>query len=55
MTESLIAIKRSGVSGNPAKLRVGELAYSWANVEGGNRLYIGTGEERDGNATNLLS
>lgn len=52
MTESLIAIKRSGVSGNPAKLRVGELAYSWANVEGGNRLYIGTGEERDGNATN---
>lgn len=42
MTESLIAIKRSGVSGNPAKLRVGELAYSWANVEGGNRLYIGT-------------
>ena len=52
MTESLITIKRSGVSGNPSKLRVGELAYSWANVEGGNRLYIGTGEERDGNATN---
>ena len=52
MAESLITIKRSGVSGNPSKLRVGELAYSWANVEGGNRLYIGTGEERDGNASN---
>ena len=52
MAESLITIKRSGVSGNPSKLRVGELAYSWANVDGGNRLYIGTGEERDGNASN---
>lgn len=49
---SNIKIKRSGVAGNPSTLHVGELAYSWFNGEGGNRLYIGTGEEQDGNASN---
>lgn len=52
MAETLIKIKRSGTSGNPAKLRTGELAYSWSAGEGGNRLYIGTGAETDGNAAN---
>lgn len=52
MAETLIKIKRSGTSGNPAKLHVGELAYSWSAGEGGNRLYIGTGVETDGNAAN---
>ena len=52
MAETLLKIKRSGTSGNPSKLRVGELAYSWSKGEGGNRLYIGTGEETDGNAAN---
>lgn len=52
MAETLIKIKRSGTSGNPTKLRTGELAYSWSAGEGGNRLYIGTGAETDGNAAN---
>lgn len=52
MAETILKIKRSGTSGNPSKLLVGELAYSWSAGEGGNRLYIGTGEERDGNAAN---
>lgn len=49
---STIKIKRSGVSGNPAKLQTGELAYSWFEGDGGNRLYIGTGTESEGNAAN---
>lgn len=49
---SLLKIKRSGVSGNPSTLHVGELAYSWFEGEGGHRLYIGTGEEVEGNASN---
>ena len=47
---STIKIKRSGVSGNPTTLKTGELAYSWFEGEGGNRLYIGTGTESEGNA-----
>ena len=49
---STIKIKRSGVSGNPTTLKTGELAYSWFEGEGGNRLYIGTGTESEGNAAN---
>lgn len=52
---SLIKIKRSDVSGNPAVLGAGELAYS-ALVDngsnGGDRLYIGMGTETAGNAVN---
>ncbi len=52
---SVIKIKRSEVSGNPAVLGAGELAYS-ALVDngsnGGDRLYIGMGTETAGNAVN---
>jgi len=52
---SIIRIKRSSVSGNPATLGAGELAYS-ALVDngsnGGDRLYIGMGTETAGNAAN---
>lgn len=52
---SIIRIKRSSVSGNPATLAAGELAYS-ALVDngsnGGDRLYIGMGTETAGNAAN---
>lgn len=50
-----IRIKRSGVSGNPAVLAAGELAYSAADassVQGGDRLYVGFGTETNGNAAN---
>ena len=50
---SIIRIKRSSVSGNPATLAAGELAYS-ALVDngsnGGDRLYVGMGTETAGNA-----
>jgi len=49
---SIIRIKRSSVSGNPATLGAGELAYSALNGAGGNRLYIGMGAETSGNAAN---
>jgi hypothetical protein len=52
---SIIRIKRSEVSGNPSTLAAGELAYSsLANngSNGGDRLYIGTGTETNGNAVN---
>lgn len=52
---SIIRIKRSEVSGNPAVLGAGELAYSGAdhtNIAGGDRLYIGMGTETAGNAVN---
>jgi hypothetical protein len=52
---SILRIKRSEVSGNPAVLGAGELAYS-ALVDngsnGGDRLYIGMGTETAGNAVN---
>lgn len=52
---SLIKIKRSEVSGNPAVLGAGELAYSGLadnGSNGGDRLYIGMGTETAGNAVN---
>jgi len=54
---SIIRIKRSQVSGNPAVLGAGELAYSaLANNDsnGGDRLYIGMGAETAGNAANRI-
>lgn len=52
---SILRIKRSAVSGNPATLAAGELAYSSLvdnGSNGGDRLYIGTGTETAGNAAN---
>ena len=52
---SIIRIKRSTVSGNPATLAAGELAYSALTdngSNGGDRLYIGIGTETGGNAAN---
>jgi len=54
---SIIRIKRSSVSGNPATLGTGELAYSALTdngSNGGDRLYIGMGTETAGNAANHL-
>lgn len=54
---SIIRIKRSSVSGNPATLAAGELAYSALTdngSNGGDRLYIGIGTETSGNAANHL-
>ena len=52
---STIRIKRSSVSGNPAVLAAGELAYSGLTdngSNGGDRLYVGMGTETAGNAAN---
>ncbi|NDB57222.1 hypothetical protein EB001_02045, partial [bacterium] len=52
---STIKIKRSAVAGNPTTLGAGELAYSSLadnGSNGGDRLYIGTGTETEGNAAN---
>jgi hypothetical protein len=52
---SIIRIKRSGVAGNPNVLAQGELAYSYLpdnGANGGDRLYIGTGPEVNGDAAN---
>ena len=52
---SIIRIKRSEVSGNPAVLGAGELAYSGLadnGSNGGDRLYVGMGTETAGNAVN---
>ena len=52
---SIVRIKRSEVSGNPATLGQGELAYSALTdngVNGGDRLYVGMGTETAGNAVN---
>jgi hypothetical protein len=54
---STIRIKRSGTGGNPAVLAQGELAYSYLTdggylFNGGDRLYIGTGNETFGNTAN---
>ena len=52
---SIIRIKRSDVSGNPAVLAQGELAYSALTdngSNGGDRLYVGMGTETTGNAVN---
>lgn len=52
---SILRIKRSEVSGNPAVLGQGVLAYSALSdngSNGGDRLYIGTGTETEGNSVN---
>lgn len=52
---TILRIKRSEVSGNPAVLAAGELAYSglaYDGANGGDRLYIGMGTETNGNAVN---
>jgi hypothetical protein len=54
---SILRIKRSEVSGNPATLGAGELAYSALadnGANGGDRLYIGMGVETAGNAVNHI-
>jgi len=54
---SILRIKRSDVSGNPAVLAQGELAYSALadnGSNGGDRLYIGMGTETAGNAVNHI-
>jgi hypothetical protein len=54
---AVIKIKRSEVSGNPAVLGAGELAYSGLpdnGSNGGDRLYIGMGTENSGNAVNRV-
>lgn len=54
---SILRIKRSEVSGNPAVLAAGELAYSALadnGSNGGDRLYIGMGVETAGNAVNHI-
>lgn len=58
MSASIIRIKRSGVTGSPATLAQGELAYSYLPYnpitgQGGDRLYIGTGTETNGIAANI--
>lgn len=53
---SIIRIKRSGVTGSPSALAQGELAYSYltgTELNGGDRLYIGTGTEINGEAANI--
>lgn len=52
---TIIRIKRSGTAGNPATLAAGEMAYSFlagGPSNGGDRLYIGTGTEVNGDAAN---
>lgn len=53
---STIRIKRSGVTGSPSSLAQSELAYSYltgTQNNGGDRLYIGTGTETNGEAANI--
>ena len=53
---SIIRIKRSGVAGSPATLAQGEFAYSFLEgtlTNGGDRLYLGTGVETNGEAANI--
>ena len=54
---SIIKIKRSGASGAPSSLKLGEFAYSYLAgtiSNGGDRLYIGTGGvDGSGNANNI--
>ena len=52
---SIIRLKRSATSGNPATLAAGELAYSSLadnGSNGGDRLYLGHGTETNGDAAN---
>lgn len=54
---SIIKIKRSGTSGAPSNLKLGELAVSYLSGtqnNGGDRLYVGTGgADGSGNANNI--
>ena len=54
---SIIKIKRSGTSGAPSSLKLGEQAYSYLSgtqSNGGDRLYIGTGGvDGSGNAAQI--
>ena len=53
---SIIRIKRSGATGSPSALAQGEVAYSYlagTELNGGDRLYIGTGTETNGEAANI--
>ena len=53
---STIKIKRSPSTGAPTVLAQGELAYSYlagTQSNGGDRLYIGTGTETNGEAANI--
>lgn len=61
---TIIKIKNSGVSGVPSTLATGELAYSYLSQlpiegivtsNGGDRLYIGTGTEVAGEATDVVA
>jgi hypothetical protein len=52
---SIIRIKRSSTNGNPSTLGAGEIAYSaltGTSSNGGDRLYIGIGNETAGDAAN---
>ena len=60
---TIIKIKNSGTSGSPSTLATGELAYSYlqqlpieglVSTTGGDRLYIGTGTEVAGEATDIV-
>ena len=60
---TIIKIKNSGLSGAPSTLATGELAYSYltqlpieglVSTTGGDRLYVGTGTEVDGEATDIV-
>jgi hypothetical protein len=60
---TIIKIKNSGTSGSPSTLATGELAYSYlqqlsiegvVSTNGGDRLYIGTGTEVAGEATDIV-
>ena len=54
---SIIKIKRSGVTGAPTSLKLGELAVSYlagTQSNGGDRVYVGTGGvDGSGNANNI--
>lgn len=53
---SIIRIKRSGNQGSPSALAQGEFAYSFLDgtlTNGGDRLYLGTGVETNGEAANI--
>jgi hypothetical protein len=53
---STIRIKRSSVTGSPTALAQGEFAYSYltgTQSNGGDRLYVGTGTETNGEAANI--
>ena len=53
---TIIKIKNSGTSGAPSAVATGEFGYSYqvgSQANGGDRLYIGTGTETGGVATNI--